>query len=81
MKTTLELSDHILNRAKAVSRQRGVTLRGLVEEGLTRVLDEQGQHGGRKVVPVTMKGNGLSPEYAGASWGQVRDAIYEERGA
>jgi len=82
MKTTIELSDHILNRAKQVSRERKTTLRSLVEEGLSRVLDEgSGGDGQRKIVPVTMKGQGLSPEFAGKDWGEVRDAIYQGRGS
>lgn len=81
MKTTIELSDHILNRAKQLSRSRKTTLRNLVEEGLSKVLDEAQSTERRKVVPLTMKGNGLSPEYSGADWNQLRDAVYSGRGS
>ena len=40
MKTTIEVSDALLNSAKALAQQRQVTLRALVEEGLRGVLSE-----------------------------------------
>ena len=38
MKTTVEISDVLFERAKAVAKQRGTTLRALIESGLTTVL-------------------------------------------
>jgi hypothetical protein len=38
MKTTIELSDAILDSAKALAQQNKTTLRALVEEGLRHVL-------------------------------------------
>lgn len=40
MRTSVEISDALLERARAVMAEQGVTLRALVEEGLRRVLDE-----------------------------------------
>lgn len=56
-------------------------MRALVEEGLSRVLEERA--GTQKPLPplVTFKGKGLSPEFAQATWGQVLDTFYEGRGA
>jgi hypothetical protein len=38
MKTTVEISDMLFDRARAVAKQRGTTLRALIEAGLTSVL-------------------------------------------
>lgn len=76
MKTTLEISDHLLRRAKALARRRGTTLRGLAEEGLRRVLDEAEAATRTAVRPVVVRGDGLAPEFQDASWKQVRDAAY-----
>ena len=39
MKTTLEIQDGLMRRAKALSKRSGRPLRALVEEGLRHVLD------------------------------------------
>lgn len=81
MKTTLDISDNILIRAKQLAQRRHVTLRSLTEAGLSYILDEQE---GTKVitpVPVTFKGKGLSPEFQDGDWTRIRDAAYEGHGS
>ncbi|MEZ5277886.1 MAG: hypothetical protein R3F07_16010 [Opitutaceae bacterium] len=78
MKTTLDISDNLLLRAKALARRRGTTLRSLTEQGLTRILDEEPNQTSAKIQPVTFRGRGLSPEFEGAGWQRIRDAAYEE---
>lgn len=78
MKTTIEISDAILERAKAVAAREGTTLRALVEDGLRQVLRN------RRSAPFQLRdasvgGNGLTREFAGAGWDRIRDAIYDER--
>ncbi len=79
MKTTLELSDHLLERAKRLARKRKTTLRSVTEEGLRRVLEAEEAAPRAPLKPVTFKGRGLSPEYRDASWKDIRDAAYGER--
>ena len=74
MKTTIEIADSILLRAKARARERKVTLRSLIEESLSATLDQPLP--AALVKPVTFKVNGLSRAFEGASWNQIRDAIY-----
>jgi len=81
MKTTIEISDNLLKRARQVSQRERTTLRSLVEEGLTQVLDGRSARRPPLLKPVTVKGHGLTPEYRGAGWSAVRDAIYAGHGA
>jgi hypothetical protein len=74
MKTTIEISQPLLLRAKARARERRITLRSLIEESLAIALDQPQL--ATRVQPVTFKGKGLSREFEGASWDQLREAIY-----
>jgi hypothetical protein len=80
MKTTVQIPDPLLTRAKAVARETGTTLAALVEQGLRRVVEERSRkRRGFKLRNVSVKGQGLSPEYA-SGWDAVRAAVYESRG-
>jgi hypothetical protein len=74
MKTTIEIADSLLLRAKARAREKNITLRSLIEQSLAATLDQPVPD--TRVKPVTFKGNGLSREFEGSSWDQIRDAIY-----
>ncbi len=74
MKTTIEIADSLLIRAKARAREQRITLRSLIEKSLAATLDEPLPV--RKVKPVTFKGNGLSRDFEDAVWDKIRDAIY-----
>lgn len=81
MKTTIEISTPMLRRAKKAAARDGTTLRTLIEEGLAHALQAR-ERAPRKIPPlVTFHGNGLAPEFQGAGWEKIRDAIYEGRGA
>lgn len=74
MKTTIEISDNLLIRAKKCAREKQITLRSLIEESLAASLDQPLPD--KRVAPVTFKGKGLSRDFEGASWDNIRDAIY-----
>ena len=74
MKTTIELSDSLLLRAKARAKAESVTLKSLIEQSLTATLAAPIPT--RQVEPVTFSGKGLSAEFEEADWSQIRDAIY-----
>lgn len=76
MKTTMEISDALILRAKAFARREHTTLRALTEEGLAKVLDEKSSAPAVQVKPVTFKGKGLSESFQGAEWAVIRDAAY-----
>lgn len=80
MKTTVQIPEPLLRRAKALAREGGTTLAALVEEGLRRVVEERGRkRAAFRLKDRSVDGKGLNPEYEG-SWERVRDAVYEGRG-
>lgn len=79
MKTTLEISDHLLARAKGLARKQNTTLRSLTEKGLRIVLEAEELSARHSLQPVTFKGRGLSVEFRDTSWKEIRDAAYGER--
>jgi hypothetical protein len=81
MKTTIDISDSILLEAKQLACEQNVTLRNLTEEGLRKVIEERSARKPCQIHPVTFQGEGLSAEFQGVAWAQMRDAAYEGRGA
>jgi hypothetical protein len=82
MKTTLDVSDPLIEAAKATAAREGTTLRALVEEGLRIVLQQRrGERPFRlRDASFKGKGRGLHPDYAGRGWPDIRDAAYQGRG-
>lgn len=81
MKTTIELPDGLLAKARRVARRDGTTLKALIETGLRRALDDR-ERRQRFVLPdASVGGRGRSKAFADAGWDQIRDAIYVDRGA
>jgi Arc/MetJ family transcription regulator len=75
MKTTIEIADDLLERAKAQARRENKTLREIIEQALRQQLRSQ---------PVksfhlkrhAFKGKGLRPTVVEAQWETIRDLIY-----
>jgi len=80
MKTTVEISDTLLEEARRAAAQDRTTVKALVEAGLRRVLAERKRKGRFHLRRETFKGKGLQPTLEGASWDRVRETIYEGRG-
>jgi hypothetical protein len=81
MKTTVEISDVLLEQSKILAAREDTTVRALIEEGLRRILADRKAQRPFKLRNASFKGNGLQPEMAGASWHQIRDTIYEGHGS
>jgi len=77
MKTTIEISDAILERARALAAREGTTVRALVEDGLRQVLRMR-RAGPFRLRDASVGGNGLTPEFQNAGWDKLRDALYDE---
>ena len=81
MKTTVDLTDSLLLEAKKAAAKRGTTLRELIEEGLHRVLEQEGTGRRFRLRKASFKGKGLQPEMKGAAWEEIRELAYKGRGA
>lgn len=81
MKTTVEITDSLLDEARKLASREGTTVRALVEEGLRRIIAERKRVKVYRLRRATFKGDGLQPHVADASWERIRDIVYEGRGA
>lgn len=75
MKTTIEISDDLLERAKLQARRENKTLRDIVEEALRNQLRLKSNKPFRLQRHV-FKGKGLSPTVVEGQWETIRDLIY-----
>ena len=80
MKTTLDLHDELLLRAKRHARETGSTLRAVVEDGLRQVLDTAGSPR-KHVLPDLRAGDaGAADPLEQYSWPELRELIYGDPG-
>jgi hypothetical protein len=80
MKTTIEISDSLLDEAKRLAAKEGTTVRAYVEQGLRRILAERKSRGRFRLRKATFKGKGLQPGVQDATWERIRETIYHGRG-
>lgn len=79
MKTTFDLPEALLVRAKRYARQTGKPVRFLVEEGLRRVLDEQPPSEKYQLPDRSVGKAGATNPLERFSWQDLRDEIYGGR--
>ncbi|MBZ5727777.1 MAG: DUF2191 domain-containing protein [Acidobacteriia bacterium] len=79
MKTTVKLPARLLGAAKRFAAAHEMTLREVIETGLRQVLaSERSTPRPFRLKHCAFKGKGLAP---GLDWPQIRDRIYQGRGA
>ncbi len=79
MKTTVDISDDVLRKAKEYAARHGIPLREVIEFGLQLVLQGNGpaRHPFR-LKTITSRGEGMVCE---EDWSTIRSMIYEGHGA
>jgi hypothetical protein len=79
MKTTVELPDAMLRSVRKYAAAHGMTMREVLETGLRHVLaSDRAASTPFRLKRCTFKGKGLAQE---ETWADIRDRIYEGRGA
>ena len=81
MKTTLDISDPLLDQIRKIATRDGDTLRSLVEQGLRKVVAERSA----KAKPFKLRDGsvgtpGVVSAYENMSAEQKRDLMYERHG-
>ena len=82
MKTTLNIHDELLVRAKRHAKATGKPLRAVVEDGLRLALSASSSDQSQYKLPDLRFGDADAPDpLAGYAWPELRDLIYEDRKA
>lgn len=79
MKTTVEISDALLARAKRHARGAGKPLRAVIEEGLRRVLEAESEPARYHLPDRSVGGAGGTNPLEAFSWQDLREEIYGGR--
>jgi hypothetical protein len=79
VKTTVELPEELLRAAQRTARREGTTVKALLEEGLRIALARHLDTEVTGLRDASVGGNGLRPEFRGASWAEIRNAAYGDR--
>jgi hypothetical protein len=79
VKTTVEISDALLIRAKRHARKVGRPLRALIEDGLRQVLDAQPPQARYHLEDRSIGEPGGHDPLEAMSWQDLRDEIYGGR--
>lgn len=76
MKTSIDIADDLLVRAKRLAEREGKTLKQVVEEALRRLLPTSSTEKPFRYRPHNFEGEGLQPGIAEGDWETIRDLIY-----
>ena len=79
VKTTLDLQDELLLRARRHARRTGQPLRAVVEEGLRRVLPAATPRAAYQLPDLSAGHAGERDPLEAYSWQDLREIIYGER--
>ncbi len=78
MKTTLDIQDELMKRAKRYARRTGQPLRSVVEDGLRRVLSERPPKKAYQLPKMSVGDAEAQDPLEALSWQDLRREIYGE---
>ena len=78
MKTTVEISDAILNAVRELARRENTTVKALIERGLRRELAEAERESDFRLRRASVGGHGLRKDNPAARWDRLRELAYED---
>jgi hypothetical protein len=81
MKTTVDISDSLLEETKRVVARDKTTVPALIEQGLRQVLAERKRLQSFHLRNASFKGKGLQAHLEGVTWNQIRALVYKGHGA
>lgn len=81
MKTTIEVSDDLLEQARQTAARDGTTVHALVELGLRRVVEQRQRMHAFKLCDGIFGDHRLQPQAEHFGWPQWRDLAHEGRGS
>ncbi|MBI4815796.1 MAG: DUF2191 domain-containing protein [Deltaproteobacteria bacterium] len=82
MKTTIDIADEVLRKAKRLAAKRNTTLKVVVEEALIEAIARSKEPASTLAVQThTFEGRGLAKGLEWDDWSRIRDLAYEGRGS
>ena len=81
MKTTVEIADALLERARKHAARTGQPVRALIEEGLRQVLEAEAPGKAYHLPDLSVGKTGAADPLEALSWQDLRSEIYGEGGA
>ena len=79
MKTTVDIHDELLKRAKCHAKKTGQPLRAVVEQGIRLVLEAEAKRRPYKLPDRSVGKPGDPFPLASYTWDELRDIIYNDR--
>jgi len=78
MKTTVDIPDDLMERAREVAHRHKITLKTLTEEGLRLAIERLEQQKPVEIEPHVVTGRNPPPD---VSWQHFREVLYGSEGA
>lgn len=81
MKTSFDLPESLMREVRRTAKEQNTTTKSLVTEALVALLERYSDDQSAYRLPdASVGGEGIAPEFANASWAELREAAYGSRG-